>query len=113
MAETRQAVLDQLLTATHAAATKPLQEAATRTGVKDSLAMPTISHLLAIGKALRRSTPLRKATSISDTERLLREELHKMNDSKLINPLFDMPGDKPVVSVVHAFTHTRWVLSYR
>lgn len=78
--------------ATHAAATKPLQDAATTTGVKDSLAMPTITRLLAIGKALRRSTPLRKATSIPETEKLLRDELHKMKDRKLINPLFDIPG---------------------
>lgn len=61
-------------------------------GVKDSLAMPTINRLLAIGKALRRSTATRKAVSISDTEKVLRGELQKLDQEKLVNPLFGMPG---------------------
>ncbi|KAH9927295.1 uncharacterized protein B0H18DRAFT_907557, partial [Fomitopsis serialis] len=90
--ETRNAVLEQLSNATHAAASKPLQDAMTKTGVKDSLAMPVITRLLTIGKALRRSTPSRRPVSIVDTEKYLREELLKLKQSSIVNPLLDMPG---------------------
>ncbi|KAH9946546.1 hypothetical protein B0H21DRAFT_808883 [Amylocystis lapponica] len=93
--ETREAVLQQLVLATHAAAAKPLQEAMTASGVKDSLAMPIINRLVAIGKALRRSTSSRKALTPEAVNQTLYEELLKRRDTPVMNPLLGMKGLDP------------------
>lgn len=90
---TREAVLSQLITATHAAAEKPLKEAITTSGVKDSLAMPTLNFLIAKGKTLRRATDMRKALSPEDVNRDLCAELLQKKDDTLVNPLLTMDGE--------------------
>ncbi|KDQ51512.1 hypothetical protein JAAARDRAFT_62411 [Jaapia argillacea MUCL 33604] len=119
--ETRKAVMNQLIMATHAAAEKPLKEVMTSSGVKDSLAMPTISRLIAIGKLLRRSTPQHKALSPEGVAQQLHEEFMKRKDLTMINPLlrmarFDVHKDTPIealhthlLSIVkHFWAQTVW-----
>ncbi|TFY58531.1 hypothetical protein EVJ58_g6361 [Rhodofomes roseus] len=99
--ETRDAILQHLIMATHAAADKRLKDAISTSGVKDSFAMPIINRLVAIGKALRRSTPTRKAVSPEEVNKHLTEELLKKKDTTTMNPLlrmegFDVHKDTPV-----------------
>ncbi|EJF57509.1 hypothetical protein DICSQDRAFT_69263, partial [Dichomitus squalens LYAD-421 SS1] len=122
-AETRGAIMAQLIQATHAAAEKPLKEAITSSGAKDSLALPMINRLIALGKILRKSTPERKALSPEDVNQELSAELLRHEGVTLINPLLDMQGlnihqDTPVeplhthlLGVVKYFwAQTMWVL---
>ncbi|EJF61701.1 hypothetical protein BD309DRAFT_824959, partial [Dichomitus squalens] len=121
--ETRGAIMAQLIQATHAAAEKPLKEAITSSGAKDSLALPMINRLIALGKILRRSTPERKALTPEDVNRELSAELLRHEGVTLMNPLLDMEGvnvhrDTPVeplhthlLGVVKYFwAQTMWVL---
>ncbi|TBU53792.1 hypothetical protein BD310DRAFT_951832 [Dichomitus squalens] len=111
---TRDAIVAQLLLATHAAAEKPLKEAITASGIKDSLAMPMINRLIALGKILRRSTPTRKALSPEEVNNELYNELLKKKDTNLINPLLRMEGldvhrDTPVEPL---HTHLLGIVKY-
>ncbi|KAH9920588.1 uncharacterized protein B0H18DRAFT_936500 [Fomitopsis serialis] len=121
--ETQQAVLQQLVDATHAAADKALKESISSSGVKDSFAMPVINRLVAIGKALRKSTPQRKALSPEAVNKHLYEELLKRKDLTVINPLlrmegFDVHQDTPVEAlhthllgaVKYFWSQTVWIL---
>ncbi|KAI0369657.1 hypothetical protein BV20DRAFT_945672 [Pilatotrama ljubarskyi] len=114
VAETQQAIMSQLFQATHAAAEKPLKNAITSSGTKDSLAMPTINRLLALGKAFRRATPERKALTPEAVNKELHKELLKKRDVPLINPLLKMDGldvhqDTPVETL---HTHLLGVVKY-
>ena len=78
--------------ATRAAAERPLKEAITTSGVKDSFAMPIINCLLTKGKLLRRATDTRKALSPEDVNGQLFADLMKKKDVTVMNPLLSMPG---------------------
>ncbi len=90
--ETREAIMTQLVVATHAAAEKPLKNTITTTGVKDSLAMPTLNFLVAKGKLLRRVTDTRSALTPEEVNKQLSDELLKRGDAALFNPLLTMDG---------------------
>ena len=85
--------MKQLIMATHAAAERPLKQAITSTGTKDTLAMPVINRLIAIGKLLRRSTPDRKALPPEEVNKQLHDELLKKKDSTIMNPLLSIDGE--------------------
>ncbi|TBU51623.1 hypothetical protein BD310DRAFT_791607, partial [Dichomitus squalens] len=113
-AETRSAVLQQLIQATHAAAQKPLREAITSTGTKDSLALPTINRLIALGKILRKSNTDRKAFTPEEVNRELSAELLRNKHVTMVNPLLDMKGlevhrDTPVEPL---HTHLLGIVKY-
>ncbi|KAI0755371.1 hypothetical protein C8Q80DRAFT_1266837 [Daedaleopsis nitida] len=112
--DTRESVKAQLVIATHAAAEKPLKQAITASGVKDSFAMPTLNFLIAKGKQLRKSTSSRKALSPEEINKSLYDELMKRQDAPLINPLLDLEGldvhrDTPVEPL---HTHLLGVVKY-
>ncbi|KAF7790927.1 hypothetical protein EIP86_001886 [Pleurotus ostreatoroseus] len=90
--ETRDAILAQLCLATQAGGEKLVKESMTATGVKDSLANSIIQRLIAMGKALRRSTPTRKALSKEIVNQILSAELEKFPEGARMNPLLSMPG---------------------
>ena len=91
--ETKEAILRHLEMATHASAEKPLKEAVTASGVKDSFATPIINRLVAAGKSLRRATPSHPALSRDQVHQVLLAELAKCRDNMpVMNPLLDMPG---------------------
>ncbi len=90
--ETREAILRQLILATHASAEKPVKEAMTASGVKYSFAISIINDLIAAGKVLRKSTPTQKVLSAEVVNQLLTEEIKKYKDSPVMNPLLEMPG---------------------
>lgn len=92
VSETREAIMMQLVLATHAAAEKPVKNAITSSGVKDSFAMPVLNQLIAKGKILRRSTPTRKALTPEMVNKELYEELMKKTDVPLRSPLLEMEG---------------------
>lgn len=110
--------------ATYAASEKRIKDAVTASGVKDSLATLIIDTLVAMGKALRRSTPNRLAMSADQVHTVLATELQKYKDSMpIMNPLLSMPGfdvykDTPVeplhthlLSIVKYFwAQTVWTL---
>ncbi|KAI0750509.1 hypothetical protein C8Q74DRAFT_1211986 [Fomes fomentarius] len=115
VSETREAVMKQLVIATHAAAEKPLKQEITSSGVKDSFALPTLNLLIARGKQLRKATPHRKALSPEEVNKVLYDELmKKQKSSTLINPLLDLEGldvhrDTPVEPL---HTHLLGVVKY-
>ncbi|KAI0828596.1 hypothetical protein BC628DRAFT_1428616 [Trametes gibbosa] len=116
VAETREAVTSQLVIATHAAGEKPLKNAITSSGVKDSFAMPVLNQLIAKGKLLRRATTTRNALSPEMVNKELYMELMKMVDSEipLRSPLLDIEGldvhcDTPVEPL---HTHLLGVVKY-
>ncbi|THG97104.1 hypothetical protein EW026_g4840 [Hermanssonia centrifuga] len=93
---------------------KPVKDAMTASGVKDSLAMSVIQKLIATGKTLRRSTPTRSALTPEAVNHLLTEELKKYRGKAIINPLLDMPGfdvhkDTPVEPL---HTHLLGIVKY-
>ncbi|KAI0644697.1 hypothetical protein C8Q79DRAFT_912903 [Trametes meyenii] len=123
VSETRNTVMDHLIAATHAAAEKPLRDAITKSGIKDSLSMPIINRLVALGKVFRRSTPDRKAMTPEQVNQKLHAELLKNPEGMAMNPLLNMEGldvhqDTPVeplhthlLGVVKYFwAQTTWVL---
>ncbi|OJT07070.1 hypothetical protein TRAPUB_2102 [Trametes pubescens] len=123
VSETREAIMAQLMLATHAAGEKPVKNAITASGVKDSFAMPVLNQLIAKGKILRRATTTRKALTPEMVNKELYEELMKKMDVPLCNPLLEMGGldvhlDTPVeplhthlLGVVKYFwSQTVWVL---
>ena len=85
--------MKQLIMATHAAAERPLKQAITSTGTKDTLAMPVINRLIAIGKLLRRSTAERKALPPEEVNKQLHDKLLKRKDNTLMNPLLSIDGE--------------------
>ncbi len=78
--------------ATRAAAEKPLKEAITQSGVKDSFAMPIINRLVTKGKLLRKATPARKALTPEDVNARLFADLMMKKDATVMNPLLTMHG---------------------
>ncbi|CDO77550.1 hypothetical protein BN946_scf184912.g49 [Trametes cinnabarina] len=115
VAETREAVMSQLMAATHAGAEKRLKQQISSSGVKDSFAMPTMNYLIAKGKLLRKATTTRKALSPEEVNKALFADLmEKKETSPLVNPLLDMPGldvhlDTPVEPL---HTHLLGVVKY-
>ncbi|THG93127.1 hypothetical protein EW026_g8024, partial [Hermanssonia centrifuga] len=112
--ETREAILRQLILATHASAKKPVKEAMTASGVKDSFAISIINDLIAAGKVLRKSTPTQKALSAEVVNQLLTKEIKKYKDSPVMNPLLEMPAfdvhkDTPVEPL---HTHLLGIMKY-
>ncbi|TFK45608.1 hypothetical protein OE88DRAFT_1715312 [Heliocybe sulcata] len=112
--KTREAIVRQLIMATHAAAEKPLKDAMTATGVKDSFATPLINRLIAMGKTLRRSTEDRAALTPEEVNALLTEELMKHKNAPVVNPLltlkgFDVHKDTPVEPL---HTHLLGLIKY-
>ncbi len=95
--ETREAILSQLVLSTHASAEKPVKDAMTASGVKDSFAVSIIHKLIATGKELRRATLARKALSPDAVNSLLTDELKKYQGKPIMNPLLDMPGESPLL----------------
>ncbi|KAI0363005.1 hypothetical protein BV20DRAFT_984071 [Pilatotrama ljubarskyi] len=92
----------------------PLLNAITMSGTKDTLAMPTINRLLALGKAFRRATPERKALTPEEVNRELHKELLKRRDDSITNPLLKMDGldvhqDTPIETL---YTHLLSVVKY-
>ncbi|EPQ49937.1 hypothetical protein GLOTRDRAFT_97310, partial [Gloeophyllum trabeum ATCC 11539] len=90
--ETRNTILSHMIMATHAAAEKPIKEAVSSSGVKDSFATPIISRLIQTGKVLRKSNEQRKAVSPEEVNRILTEELKKHKDRPMMNPLLQLDG---------------------
>ncbi|RDX41695.1 hypothetical protein OH76DRAFT_1364090, partial [Lentinus brumalis] len=111
---TREAILNHLTMATRAAAEKPLKEAITTSGVKDSFAMPIINRLLTKGKLLRKATAARKGLSPEDVNAQLYADLMRKKDVTVMNPLLSMSGfdvhkDTPVEPL---HTHLLGVVKY-
>ncbi|KAI0829952.1 hypothetical protein BC628DRAFT_1314715 [Trametes gibbosa] len=114
VAETREAVTSQLIIATHTAGEKPLKNAITSSGVKDSFAMPVLNQLIAKGKVLRRATTTRKALSPEMVNKELYQDLMQKTNIPLRSPLLDIEGlnvhlDTPVEPL---HTHLLGVVKY-
>ncbi|KII92050.1 hypothetical protein PLICRDRAFT_103500 [Plicaturopsis crispa FD-325 SS-3] len=112
--ETRDIILNHVVMATHAAADGPLKESISATATKDSFAMPIITKLVKLGKALRKSTAIRSALSPEVVNEMLTAELIKHKDSPIVNPLFESPGFDPhkdtPVEPLH--THLLGIIKY-
>lgn len=94
--ETRTAILNHFLLATQSGGEKPLKEAITASGVKDTLAMTIINMLIATGKELRRATATRSAVPAAEVNQILIDELKKYEGKPVMNALLMMPGPFPL-----------------